>query len=263
MDAEQQDDIILAGDDFTATDYDEDDAILGETQQAEPAPQPEPAEEAAPVIPNQQTQQAEPQQDDRQAYAWSEMNRKLRETQAELDRIQREREAAQQQVDTGLLGDEELGYINQQLGQRDAYWQSQITQMQTQFSIQQAAMQADMNREQTGGWDHTLELARQEATRQAPILGVTPEQLFAVIDGTPDAGQRITALAQMARERVAAQQPVDTKQIEAAAYARAMNDLQKRSAASPHNLAPPGIGSIPAVSVTPTKAMTDDEILSQ
>lgn len=269
MENEQlNDDAILAGDDFEASSYSEDDAILGEIQQAPPEPQPEqppetitaPTPEALPQVPQQQ--------DDRQAYAWSVINQKLKDAEAERDRLRQEHEQAQQQVDAGLLGDEELGYINQQLEQRDQFYQGQLARMQAQQSLQTAAFHAETNKEALGfGWSDALDLARQEGMRQAPILGISPEQFFNAIDGSPDAGSRILALAQMAKERQAASQPVDwekrVKDAEAKAYQKALTDFQTRAAASPHNLAPPGIGAIPAVHVAPTKVMTDDEILAQ
>jgi len=266
MENEQlNEDAILGGDDFEATTYSNEDAILGEVQTAEPKQTQQVEEVAQP----QAAQQPEPPQvDDRQAYAWGEMNRKLQERERELEALRAQQEAAQQQVDAGLLGDEELGYINSQLEQRDRFYQQQIAQMQAGQSLQQAAFHAEMNKETLGfGWQDALNLAREEALRQAPIYGVSPEQLFAAIDASPDAGQRILALAQMAKERQAAQQPVDWDKkladAKAKARAEALKEFQSRSAASPHNLAPPGVGSIPAVTVTPTRAMTEDEILSQ
>jgi hypothetical protein len=264
MDTEQilDDDAILGGDGATDA-LSDDDAILGDTQPAAPEPQVEAAPEPVQPTEPQQPAVTAPVVDDRQQFAWSEMNRKLQQAQYELDQLRQQQTQAQQQVDAGLLGDEELGFINKQLSERDAFWQSQITQMQSQQSIQFAQMQAEMNREQTGGWSKTLELAREEALRQAPIYGVTPEQLFQAIDTAPDAGQRIAALAQMARERSAASQPVDVEKIKQDAYQQALKDFQQKAAASPHNLAPPTVGSIPAVTVTQPRVLSDEEILAQ
>lgn len=140
--------------------------------------------------------------------------------------------------------------------------QARLQQIGVQTSLQMAQMTINLQKDALGfDWNGAIEKANAEIQTVAPLMGIRPEAYIQQVLASPDAGERIMALAQANASRSATAAPVDVAAIEKAAYEKAFRDLQAKSAASPHSLAPRGLP--PGQAVTPTVTLTEDEILAQ
>lgn len=142
--------------------------------------------------------------------------------------------------------------------------QTQIQTMQAQSSIAMAQQWAELSRTQTGyGWSELVKAAWDEINRVAPLMGADPSKLADYVQKAPDAGQRITQWGLQGLQRGGGAAPVDVEAIKAQARADALKELQAKASASPHNLAVPGVGSVPSQAVAETRVLSEDEILAQ
>lgn len=133
--------------------------------------------------------------------------------------------------------------------------QERFTAYQREQSLQTAMRDAGEN------WSALVGQAQANIHLIAPLLGVDPVQLGNQIAMAPNAGQLIKDWATRVPGSGAA--PVDVAAIEAKAKAEALKELQAKASASPHNLAVPGVGSVPMQVVNQPKIVSEDEILSQ
>jgi len=266
-------------------------AILGETEAvtAEVTP-----DEAAILGETQTVEQAQPEQQQQQE---TEPTLPAGVDQAEVGRAfaaQREALMAKHQAEVELARHQERQRVLSELQQQQAQQQAQpeempdpivdpegfqawdarrlqaiqhqydgrLQQMAVQTSIQMAQMTANLQKESLGfDWQGALAKADAEIGTIAPLMGVSPEAYRQHLLASPDAGERILALAQANAGRTATAAPVDMEAVKKEAYEQAFKDLQAKAAASPHSLAPRGLP--PGTSIAPVKQLSEDEILAQ
>ena len=141
-------------------------------------------------------------------------------------------------------------------------YEQRLQGMAVQTSLQMASMTANMQAATFGfDWQGAIQRADAEIQQIAPLMGADPASYTNQLLASPDAGERILALAKANAARSQSAAPVDMQAVQKEAYEKALKDLQAKSAASPHSMAPRGLP--PGVTVAPVKVMTEDEILSQ